>query len=117
MDEVYAVRQFEKHTLVSFRTPSLINPTDVERVRGDLLRMVDEEKRTHLVLDFHKVQFFSSQVIGILLTLNRKLSALPAGSAGLILCGVTPKLMELLKLSRLDKLLTIKPGRKEALES
>ena len=115
MEEVYATRQFEKHTLVSFRTPSLINPADVERVRTDLLRMVDEEKRTHLVLDFHKVQFLSSQVIGIILTLHRKLAALPAGSGGLILCGVGPKLMELLKLSRLDKLLTITPGRKEAL--
>ena len=32
----------------------------------------------------------------------------------LILCAVGPKLMELIKLTRLDRLLTIKPSQKEA---
>jgi hypothetical protein len=54
-------------------------------------------------------------VIGILLTLNKRLAAAPAGTAGLTLCGVGPKLLDLLKISKLDRLLTIKPTRKEAL--
>ena len=115
MDDLYTVRQYEPHTLVVLRTPSMMNPGDIERVRAGLLRMVDEEKRTHLVLDFGHVQFISSPVIGILLTLHKRLGARPAGTTELVLCGVSPKLMELLKISHLDRLLTIKPTRKEAL--
>ena len=115
MDDLYTVRQYEKHTLVVFRTPSMMNPADNERVRTGLLRLVEEEGRTHMVLDFGRVQFISSTVIGILLTLNKRLAAGPGGAAGLVLCGVGERLLDLLKISKLDRLLTIKPTRKEAL--
>lgn len=113
MDDLYKLRDYGKHIVVSFYTPTLMNATEVERVRGDLIRFVDEEKRKHLVLDFTRVQFFSSQVIGILLTLHKKLTA-PAAGGTFSLCGVGPQLLELLKISRLDKVLSIKASRKEA---
>ena len=123
MDDLYAVRQYDEQTLVFFRNSSLMNPADIERVRSGLLHMVEEEKRTHLVLDFHRVQFISSPVIGILLTLHKRLAA-PAGAtagarsaASLVLCGVGQRLLDLLKISKLDRLLTIKPTRKDALRS
>ena len=122
MDDLYAVRQYDEQTLVFFRNSSLMNPADIERVRSGLLHMVEEEKRTHLVLDFHRVQFISSPVIGILLTLHKRLASPPAaagakGAASLVLCGVGQRLLDLLKISKLDRLLTIKPTRKEALRS
>jgi anti-anti-sigma factor len=113
MDDLYKLRDYGKHIVVSFYTPTLMNPTEVERVRGDLLRLVDEGLRKHLVLDFHRVQFFSSQVIGMLLTLHRKLTG-PSAAGTFSLCGVGPQLLELLKISRLDKVLSIKTSRKEA---
>lgn len=113
MDDLFKLRQYGTQTVVSFYTPTLINAAEVERVRADLLRLVDEGKQTRLILDFKRVQFFSSQLIGVLLTLNKKLAA--GGGGGLILCGVSERLMELLKISRLDRLLTIKGSRKEAL--
>jgi anti-sigma B factor antagonist len=117
MDELYTLRQSETHTLVVFRTPSMMNPAEIERIRAGLIRLVEEEKRRHVVLDFGRVQFFSSPVIGILLTLNKKFAASPAGTTKLVLCGVGPRLLELLKISRLDRLLTIKKSRKEALSA
>ena len=114
MDDLYKLRQYDKHTAVVFQTPSLMNQTEVERIRGDVLRLVDQEKRTHLVLDFDKVEYISSAVLGLILSLNKKLTALGAGGS-LTLCGLGPKLIELLKISRLDRLLTIKPTRKEAI--
>ena len=115
MDDLFKLREYGSQTVVSFYTPTLMNAAEVERVRADLLRLVDEEKRTRLILDFRRVQFFSSQVIGVLLTLHKKLAA--GGSGGLVLCHVSDRLMELLKISRLDRLLTIKPTRHEALEA
>ena len=119
MDDLYAVRQYDEQTLVFFRNSSLMNPADIERVRSGLLHMVEEEKRTHLVLDFHRVQFISSPVIGILLTLHKRFASPPAagakGGASLVLCGVGQRLLDLLKISKLDRLLTIKPTRKDAL--
>jgi anti-sigma B factor antagonist len=113
MDDVYKLREYGRHSVVAFQTSSLMNPVEVERLRADLVRLVDEEKRTLLVLDFRRVQYFSSQVMGVILTLNKKLAALPGGK--LVLCGVAPQLLELLRITRLDRILTIKTDRKEAI--
>ena len=117
MDDFYTVRQSGKHTVIEFQTPSLMNPQDLERVGSQLFRMVDEEKRTRVVLDFGKVKYLSSQAIGIILTLNKKLTGGAAGGEGLVLCGVGPQLMQLLKITRLDRILTIKPTQKEAMQA
>jgi len=114
MDDFYTARQSGKHTVVEFQTPSLMNPQDLERIGSQLFRMVEEEKRTHVVLDFGKVKYLSSQAIGIILTLNKKLTGGAAGGDGLVLCGVGPQLMQLLKITRLDRILTIKNTQKEA---
>jgi anti-anti-sigma factor len=114
MDDFYTVRQSGKHTVIEFQTASLMNPQDLERVGSQLFRMVDEEKRTHVVLDFGKVKYLSSQAIGIILTLNKKLTGGSAGGDGLVLCGVGPQLMQLLKITRLDRILTIKSSQQDA---
>ena len=67
-----------------------------------------------LLLDFEKVQYLSSQAIGIILTLNKKLGQLKGSK--LVLCGVGPKLMELLKITRLDRILTVKPTQHEGVK-
>ncbi|MGH7176674.1 MAG: STAS domain-containing protein [Tepidisphaeraceae bacterium] len=110
----FIVQQIEKFTVVEFKSSSLMDPIELESIGTQLYRLVDEEDRRKLILDFEKVQYLSSQAIGIILTLNKKLTAL--GSSKLILCGVGPKLMELLKITRLDRLLTIKPSQREALK-
>ena len=115
MDDFYTVRQSGKHTVVEFQTPSLMNPHDLERVGAGLFRLVDEEKNRNLVLDFAQVKYLSSQAIGVILTLNKKLSGNPGGGDTLILCGVGPQLLQLLKITRLDRILTIKPTQHEAL--
>jgi len=114
MDDFYTVRQSGKHTVIEFQTPSLMTPQDLERVGSQLFRMVDEEKRTRVVLDFGKVKYLSSQAIGIILTLNKKLTGGAAGGEGLVLCGVGPQLMQLLKITRLDRILTIKNSQQDA---
>ncbi len=111
MDDFYTVRQSGIHTVVEFQTASLMNPHDLERVGSSLFRMADEEKRRSIVLDFTKVKYLSSQAIGVVLTLNKKLT----GGGSLVLCGVGPQLMQLLRITRLDRILSIKPTLQDVL--
>ena len=113
--EFYTVRQSGKATVVEFLTASLMNPIELEQIGGGLFKLVDEDKHDRLVLDFTKVQYLSSQAIGIILTLNKKLTGTSAGGQNLVLCGIGPQLMQLLKVTRLDRILTIKPTQKDAI--
>jgi anti-sigma B factor antagonist len=114
MSTHFTVQPIEKFTVVEFKTPSLMDPLILEEIGKELYRLVDEEDKRRLILDFEKVQYLSSQAIGIVLTLNKKLTALK--NSKFILCGVGPKLLELLKITRLDRILTVKPTQREAVK-
>lgn len=110
----YLVQPTDKYTVIEFRTPSLMDPVELENIGQGLYRLIDAEDKRKLILDFEKVEYLSSQAIGIILTMNKKLGALK--NSKLVLCGVGPRLMELLKITRLDRLLTVKPSQKEAVK-
>ena len=114
MSTHFTVQPIEKFTVVEFKTASLMDPMILEEIGQELYRLVDEEDKRRLILDFEKVQYLSSQAIGIVLTLNKKLAALK--NSKFVLCGVGPKLLELLKITRLDRILTVKPTQKEAVK-
>jgi anti-sigma B factor antagonist len=110
----FTTQQVEKYTVVEFRNASLMDPVELEHISQSLYRLVDAEDRRRIVLDFEKVQYLSSQAIGIVLTMNKKLGALK--NSKLVLCGVGPRLQELLRITRLDRILTIKPTQREAIK-
>ncbi len=114
MSTHFTVQPIEKFTVIEFKTASLMDPMILEEIGQELYRLVDEEDRRRLILDFEKVQYLSSQAIGIVLTLNKKLNAMK--NSTFVLCGVGPKLLELLKITRLDRILTVKPTQKEAVK-
>ena len=115
MASEYITTQIDKATVVEFRVPSLMDPVQLESIQQQLFKLVDEQDRRLMILDFSKVEFLSSQAIGIVIGLNRRLAALPHSK--LLLCGVNGKLTELLRITRLDRVLTIKPTQKEAINS
>jgi anti-sigma B factor antagonist len=112
MSDIFQRQQIADYTVIEFVTPSLMDPIVLENTAQALYRIIDEEDKRKIVMDFEKVQYLSSQAIGIVLAMHKKLNSLK--NSKLILCSVGPKLMELIKLTRLDRLLTIKPTQKEA---
>ncbi len=111
----FSVQQIAQTTVVEFTTASLMDPLELEKAAAALYRLIDDEDRRKIVLDFEKVQYLSSQAIGILLAMQRKLAALP--DSRMVLCGVGPRLLELLRITRLDRVLAIKPSQKEAVRT
>jgi anti-sigma B factor antagonist len=114
MNARFIVNTVENYAVVEFRDASLMDPVVLEEIATSLYHMVDVEDRRLVVLDFSNVQYISSQAIGIVIQLHKKLSTLKRSS--LVLCGVGERLMELIKITRLDRILKIKPTQKEAVK-
>ena len=108
------IQPVKKWVVVEFRTASLMDPLELQAIGDALYHLIDGQDKRLIILDFSRVEFLSSQAIGILLTMNKKLKALPQSQ--LVLCGVGVRLTELLRITRLDKILTIRPSQKEAIE-
>ena len=113
MNPPLQIQQIKEYTVVEFRTASLMDPIELERIGKSIYRLVEEEDRRKILLDFERVTFISSQAIGIVMNVRKKLLALPHSK--LVLCGVGPRIMEVLKLVGLLKVLTIRPSQHEAI--
>ena len=86
---------------------------------GSSLKLIDSqinaaiaEGVTHMVIDLTAVDYVDSAGLGMLMytygTLNEK-------SGSLRLCGITPRVMSLLKLTKTDAVLSIDITRDESL--
>lgn len=113
MDPNFKDRTDQGFTIVEFTTDSLMNPLELESIGQAVYQFVDRTQPDKLLLDFQKVKYLSSQAIGIILTLNKKVTQ--KKGASVTLCGVGPSLLQLLKITRLDKILTIKPTQADVL--
>ena len=111
MERFFTTREQDGHTVIEFETDALMNPLELEQVGQALYKVVDAGASHRYRLEFGKVQYLSSQAIGVILTLNKKLSAFK--DHALVLTGVGPQVLQMLKITRLDKLLTIQPAGEE----
>jgi len=105
MEPFFTTVQDGPHTLVQFQTESLMSTGDLERIGQGLNRLVDEEKRQNVLLDFTKVRYLSSQAIGMIIRLHKKLLQ---SQGRLELSGVSPQLLQLLKITKLDRVFKIR---------
>jgi len=105
------VNEYKTCVVVEIVTPSLLDTVELEALGADLYRLVDVQDKRRLVLDFGQVQYISSMAIGILVQLHRKTAAL---KGLLVLCNLSPRLMELLKIMKLDRLIPVKATQAEA---
>jgi len=77
----------------------------------DQLRAADAQSAAHLVLDVSKVDFIDSTGLGSVISV---LKARPRG-ADFTLAGVTENVRRLLRLTRMDTIVTITPDVETAL--
>ncbi len=112
--EGFTQQQVGQYTIIEFYDSSLMDPSALDDLGKKLYRLIDAEDRRCIVLDFARVQYISSQFIGILLAMQKKLSALPRSS--LQLCSVNPRLVELLRITKLDRVLHVRSSQQEAVQ-
>ena len=114
MNALYTLRRDGKHTVVELEATSFLAPGNVDRMGRELLALGTRRTEGRLVLDFTRVTYVSSHGMGMILNLQRKLPGAPGGEGQLVLYGVNPALMRLIKLTRLDAVLNIRPTLREA---
>ena len=77
-----------------------------------MFRLVEDEKKSKLVLNFTKVDFLSSAALGKLITLDKKVKA---ASGKLKLSNIRPEIYEVFAITKLNKLFDIKTDEAEAI--
>ncbi|MFH0982576.1 MAG: STAS domain-containing protein [Planctomycetota bacterium] len=106
------VQTIKDVTVVTFTDTSVVDAQLIEGIKRELFDLVDQQKRGKLVLDMTKVQYLSSSALGVLIPLHEKTAKL---KGRLVLCSVSPDIMKVFKITKLDKIFSFKNTASDAL--
>ena len=100
--------------VVALMTPSL---TDVEQIGGaaeGICAFIGDNHPKKVVFDFSHVRFFSSQVLGLLLDIRKKLSLF---GAEVVISAINPELHRVFRVTNLDQIFRFFPDNETALNN
>lgn len=78
------------------------------------LRKVAPERQWRMVIDMSDVTLLASMGLGMLVTMHREASA---NGGKVAICNIRPEIMQLLKLTHLERVLRIHPDRDAAIKA
>jgi anti-sigma B factor antagonist len=108
------IEDVEGVTIAKFTDKKILDESNIQIIGNQLFSLVDEDRRQKIVLDFSNVEYLSSAALGKLITMDKKVKAV---GGKLRLCTIRPDILEVFKITRLDKLFTIKENQEKALQS
>ena len=99
-------------TVVRFVDRKILDEANIQELGTELFKLVEQEKRKSLLLNFSNVEFLSSAALGKLITLDKKMKAM---GGKLKLSNIRPEIYEVFAITKLNKLFDIKDDEADAL--
>ena len=117
MDEIkprISVEYAENATIVTFTDEKILEEMDIQALQESIMSVVEQAERINLILDFCNVRFLSSAVLGLLIRISKRIYE---HDGQLRLCNINPKIYEIFKITRLNKVLDIYQDIESATEN
>lgn len=117
MDQVHpkiSVDYVKKATIATLTDEKILEEADIQALEDSIMPLIESSEDIKLVLDFSNVEFLTSSVLGLLIRISKKVYE---SNGLLMLCGINSKILEIFKITRLDKVFDIHEDRYDALGS
>ena len=101
-------------TVVRFKDQKILDEADIQQLGQELSDVVSSGEHKKLLLNFEAVGFLSSAALGKLISVKKKASV---AEVELKLCSIKHELMEVFKLTNLDRVFDIFDTKDGALAS
>jgi anti-sigma B factor antagonist len=99
------VNQHDEVAIVRFVDRRIVDDQNIQELGEELNRLVEQEGRRLLLLNFEGVDFMSSAALNVLIKLQQKAKA-HGGSVRI--CSLRPEIREVFSMTRLDRMFDIR---------
>lgn len=107
------IQRREDVSIVEFLDMNVTNGVTIERIRDELMEHIELVGHPRIIISFAGVTHMSSALIGVVMAMHKKIAA---AKGGLRLACVSPMVMEVLRMTRLDKVLKLYETTEKAME-
>ncbi|MBL7215162.1 MAG: STAS domain-containing protein [Phycisphaerae bacterium] len=90
----------------------ILDETQLQALQGSFMPLIEQNPGIQLVVDFSNVKFLTSSVLGLLIRISKKVYET---EGTLRLCSISRKILEIFKITRLDRIFEIYPDVDEAM--
>jgi anti-sigma B factor antagonist len=101
-------------TVAALTDEKILEEGQIQALESSFLPLIEQNSPVKLLIDFSAVKFLTSSVLGLLIRISKKVYE---SGGRLRLCCIQPKIYEIFKITRLDKIFEIYKTRQEALET
>lgn len=98
--------------VVHFLDTRILDVANINQIAEELSDIVEKKNYNRLLLNLTNVEYLSSAVLAKLIALHKRLKEL---KGELRVCSVRDSIMEVFKITKLDKVFDIQPTEEEAL--
>jgi anti-sigma B factor antagonist len=99
-------------SVVRLLDQKILDETAIQELGAELFSLVEVDNRKAILLDFEGVEFLSSAALGKLITFDRKVKT---AKGRLKMCGISPGILEVFQVTKLNKVFDIREHLAEAL--
>jgi len=96
---------------VCFNESRLLDEAKLEQLGADLVKQLNDTTEERVILDFRAVQFMSSSMLGKLVQVQKKCKEF---KVHLKLCSISSDILQVFKITKLDKLFEIATDEADA---
>jgi len=101
-------------TIVNFTDRKILDELNIKEIGDELFDLVDKHGKKDILVNFTNVDYLSSAALGKLITLNKKMHA---QNGRLKFCAISPTIIEVFQITKLDKFFDIHPTEADALDA
>lgn len=100
--------------VVHFNDEKIIDDLKIQQIAKELNEQLDRAEKRRVLINFSRVKFMSSAMIGKLILLGKRCKN---EQIELKLCSITPNIMEVFKIMKLNKVFDIQDDESKALKA
>ena len=98
-------------SVMSFASASIGGIDDIEQISTEVRGYIEKNQPRRVVVDFNGVKFFSSQMLGLLVDIWRRLREY---DGKVFISGINPQLGRVFKITNLDRIFEFYPDMESA---
>jgi anti-sigma B factor antagonist len=100
--------------VVAFKTASISNVEEIAAVSKQIKDFIEQKQPKEVIVDFKRVKFFSSAMLGLLLDIRAKLKTY---DGEVVISAINPQLYRVFKITHLDRIFQFFPDKENAVRA
>ncbi|MCA9036982.1 MAG: STAS domain-containing protein [Planctomycetaceae bacterium] len=98
------IETVEGVTVARLLERKILDEANIEALGQEMFAMVEQDGHNKIILDFSLVEYLSSAALGKLVTMHKKVQAV---GGKVVLCNIQRDIVDVFKITKLDKVLTL----------